>query len=105
MRLPSSGSFEHLLPIQRQKFRVLLRSPWKCVNAIKTEDVIDAKDVEDPFNTPNSLPPPLKIAGSHCVPAIKGDPPILSPLLREFVVLEVSLRRRTTRPVQRENVP
>src|SRR6266404_954758 len=60
--------------------------------------------MEDPFNAPNSLPPPLKIAASHCVPAIKGNAPILSPLLRELVVLEVSLRRRATRPLKRENV-
>src|SRR5438874_7710776 len=66
--------------------------------------MIDAKDVEDPFDAPNSLPPPLKIAGSHCVPAIKGDAPILSPLLREFVVLEISLWRRPPGPVKRKNV-
>src|SRR5438105_885127 len=104
VRLPSSGPLEHFLPVQRQKFCVLFGPPWKCINAVKAKDVVDTKDVEDSFNASDSLSPPLKIAGSHCVPTIDWNTPILPPLLREFVVLEVSLRRRATRPVKRENV-
>src|SRR6267378_5229435 len=104
MRFSSTSPFKHLLPVKWQKFRIFPRSPWKCVDTVKAEDVVDAKNVEDPFDPPNSLPPPIKIVCSHRLPAIKGNTPILSPLLRELVVFEIQLRRRATRPVERENV-
>ena len=64
--------------------------------------MIDAKEVK---NTPNGTyahAPPVEIVRAHPVPAIKRNTPVLSPFLRELVVLEVQFRRRATGPIKRE---
>src|SRR5213595_3489239 len=88
MRRATARSLEHLLPIQRQKLFVLPRSPRKCVDAIKSEHVIDAKEVKNAPDGTHTLTPPCEIVCPHPIPAIKRDAPILSPFLGELIVLE-----------------
>src|ERR1700737_2403597 len=47
VRCAASGFFQHLIPIEWEKFLIPGGTPWECVNAIKAEDVIDSKDVEN----------------------------------------------------------
>src|SRR5262245_36316069 len=89
LRRTAAGSFEHLRPIKRQKFLIVLRSPRKCIDPIETKHVIDPKNVKALANAPNALPPPVETSFLHRVPSIKGDAPVLSPLLSELVVLKM----------------
>ena len=60
--------------------------------------------MEDAFYPAHALPPPIKIACPHRVPAVKRTAPVLSPFLRELVFLEKWFRRRAGRPIERELV-
>ena len=46
MRRAAAGSLEHLVPVEREKFSVVLRPPGKRVNPIEAENVIDAKEMK-----------------------------------------------------------
>src|SRR5207249_11345942 len=96
---------KHLVPVERKKFSVLLRPPRKCVDAIKTQNVIDAKEMEAASNTADALSPPIEVAVTHYVPVKKWDAPVLSPLLGELVVLEMGLGRRPPAPIECKFVP
>src|ERR1700730_8853604 len=102
MRRTSSGPLQHLVPIEWKEFFVATRTPRKCVDAIKPEDMIDAKNVEGFANAPDALPPPGEIVCAHRVPLKKRNAPVLSPFLRELVVFEVWLGGRAPRPIERE---
>src|SRR5262249_2624447 len=58
--------------------------------------------MEDPSGSAHPFAPPLKIVGAHRGPAIEGNAPVLSPFLREHVVLEVRLGRSATEPIERK---
>src|SRR5438132_104708 len=77
----------------------------KCVDAIKAQNVIDAKKMEAASNTADALSPPIEVAVTHYVPVKKWDTPVLSPLLGELVVLEMGLGRRAPAPIERKFVP
>src|SRR5438128_938914 len=81
-RTPAS-SFEHLIPIEWKGLFVLSRPPGKRVDAIKSEDVIDAKKVKNSPDGTHPFAPPIEIASPHYVPAIKRNAPVLSPFLGE----------------------
>jgi len=102
MRRATASSREHFLPIKRQKLFVLPRSPGKCVDAIKSEHVIDAKEVENASDGPYTLAPPFEVVRTHPVPAIERNPPILSPFLRKLVILKIWFGRCASGPVERE---
>src|SRR6202035_901773 len=89
MRLAAAGSLEHLVPFERKKFSVLLRTPGKSVDAIEPQNVVDAEKMKTAPNAANTLSPPIEISMTHYLPMKKRNPPVLSPLLGEFVVLEV----------------
>src|SRR5947208_1466238 len=94
MRNASMGSRQHLVPIEWKKLLVSRRSPRESVNPIKPEDMIDAKKMKCAFCDADALPPPFEIVSAHCLPAIKGNTPVLPPFLRELVVFEIQLRWR-----------
>src|SRR6266566_5171741 len=77
----------------------------KCVDRIKSEDVVDAENVEDSFYAAHPLSPPGEILRAHRRPVINRDPPVLSPLDRELVIFEIWFRRRAPRPIEMEDVP
>src|SRR6478752_4231866 len=56
----------------------------------------DSPSGADPFS------PPLKIINTHGAPAIERNTPVLSPFLRECVILEMRLRRRATEPIEQK---
>src|SRR3954468_13530792 len=98
------------MAIKRQEFFVPLGPPGKGIHAIKSLDVIDPEEMKDSSGSADSLLPPLKIVGAHGAPAVERNAPVLSPFLRERVVLEVRFGRRATEPIEqkfmgaRENV-
>src|SRR6266700_2700736 len=102
MRSATIGPLHHLVPFERKKCFVLPRSPWKSVNSIKTENVIDTEKMKAAPDTANALSPPIKIPATHRVPMKKRDAPVLSPLLRELVLLEMRLGRRAATPIMRK---
>src|SRR2546423_419513 len=97
-----AGFCEHVVPIEIEKLFVLLWSPRKSVDPVKTEGMVDSKKMKTVRNRANALPPPIEIALAHFRPAIQRDAPVLSPLLRELVVLEMDFRRRAAEPIERE---
>src|SRR4029453_12439948 len=98
----AAGSFEHLIPIEREKLLVLPRPPREGIDAIKSKHVINAKEMKNAPDSPDAFAPPLKIAPAHSVPAIERNAPVLAPFLRESVVLEVRLGRRSAAPIEHE---
>src|SRR6188472_4166259 len=56
----------------------------------------DSPSGADPFS------PPLKIIDTHSAPAIERNTPVLSPFLRECVILEMRLGRRATEPIEQK---
>src|SRR4030081_1492805 len=102
MRRTAASSLEHLVPFQWKKLFVLLWTPRKSVNAIKTEHVIDPKKVEAASNAADALPPPIEIPVTHHVPVKNRDSPVLSPFLGELVVLEMGFRRCPSTPIMRK---
>src|SRR5438034_9445624 len=78
------------------------RSPWNRIEAIKPLYVNDPNTMENASVGTFPLSPPLYIVCAHVIPAIERDTPVLSPFLREWVVLEVRFGRRATEPVQDE---
>src|ERR1700720_5013711 len=101
MRNAAASSREHLIPVERKEFLVLLRAPRKGVDAVKAENVVDAKKMEAASNTANTLSPPIKIPATHYFPVKKRDAPILSPFLGELVVFKMRFRRRASAPIGR----
>ena len=104
MRRAAASSFQHLMLIERQEFFVPLGPPGKGIDAIKSLDVIDPEQMKDPSGTAHPFAPPLKIVGAHGAPAIERNAPVLSPFLRECVVLEMRLGRRATEPIEQKFV-
>src|SRR5213080_3643204 len=45
---------------------------------------------------------PLKIVRAHCAPVIERDAPVLSPFLRERIILEMRLGRCPAKPIEDE---
>src|SRR5436190_1160096 len=81
------------------------RSPGKGVDAVKAEHMIDPENVKNFSHSTDPPAPPIEIPRPHYIPAVKWDSPVLSPFLGELVILEVRLRRRATRPIDRELLP
>src|SRR2546423_8477220 len=104
MRRAPSGFCKHVVPIEIEKFVLSRGPPRKSVDPVKTERMVDSKKMKTIRNRANALPPPIEIALAHFRPAIKRDAPVLSPLLRELVVLEMRFRRRAAEPIERELV-
>src|SRR5438552_12198840 len=104
MRGSSCSFFQHLCVGQREKFRVPLWAPRECVDPIKSEHVIDAENVEDSPYAAHPLSPPGEIPHAHRRPVINRDPPVLSPLDRELVILEIRFWRRAPRPIEMKDV-
>src|SRR5437667_11604000 len=100
MRLSPDGFFQHLCLGQREKFRIPVWSPRKCVDPIKSEDVVDTENVEDSFYATDPLSPPGKILRAHRRPVIDRNSPVLSPLDRELVILEIRFRLCAPRPIE-----
>src|ERR1700694_164853 len=98
----AASSFQHLIPIEREKVAIFARSPGKGIDPVETEDVIDTKKMETAPHAPGALAPPIEILLAHRIPAKKRNAPVLSPFLGELVVLEIRFRRRPTAPIQPE---
>src|SRR6266404_7885687 len=98
----SAGFLEHLVPIQFEKFFVLLRSPRECVNPIEAENVVDAEKMKAMRDCADAFTPPIEATFAHGRPTIQWNAPVLSPLLGEFVVFEVRFRGSATAPVESE---
>ena len=105
MRSATAGLLKHLVPIEREKLFILPRPPRESVNAIKSEHVIDAKEMKNASNRAHTFAPPLKIVRAHPVPVIERNAPVLSPFLRELVVLEVRFGRCAAGPIEHEFIP
>src|SRR5215831_4246333 len=88
--------------VERQEFFVPLGPPREGIDAIKSLDVIDPKQMKDSSSTADPFAPPLEIVRAHHTPAIKRNAPVLSPFLSERVVLEEGLGRRAPEPVEHE---
>src|SRR5207302_9121731 len=58
MGRPAAGFLQHLVPIKRQKLVVERWTPWKGVNAIEAEDVINPEDVENSTDPVDAATPP-----------------------------------------------
>ncbi len=56
--------------------------------------------MKDVAHAVDALPPPGEAVRAHRVPIVERDAPVLAPLLRELVLLEVRLRRCAARPVE-----
>ena len=104
MRRTPASSFQHLVLIKRQEFFVLLGPPGKGIDAVKSLDVIDPEEMKDPSGSSDPFSPPLKIVGAHGAPAIERNAPVLSPFLRERVILEMRLGRSATEPIEQKFV-
>src|SRR5580700_10530472 len=102
LRGAAAGLSEHLIPIKMKKPFVSPWPPRECVNAIKSENMIDAEEMKYLFHAAHPLPPPIEIAAAHFVPAIKWDSPVLPPFLGELVVLEIRFRWCASAPIQRK---
>src|SRR5207342_1941111 len=79
-----------------------LGPPGKGIDAVKSLDVIDPEEMKDPSGSAHPFSPPLKIVGAHGAPAVERNAPVLSPFLRERVVLEMRLGRCATEPIEQE---
>src|SRR5262249_19857579 len=62
--------------------------------------MIDTKEMKNAPDGSHTLAPPFEVAPAHFVPMIERDAPVLSPFLRELVIFEVRLGRRTTAPIE-----
>src|SRR5438477_3599081 len=102
MRRAATSSLEHLIPVEWQKFFVVLGSPRERVNPIKTQDVIDPKKMKPAPNAADTLAPPIEVPIAHPIPMKNRNTPILSPFLSELVVFKMGFRRRATAPVERK---
>ena len=102
MRRTAAGSFQHLTVIERQEFLVPSWPPWEGIDAIKSLDVIDPKEMKNAPDGADAFPPPLEIIRAHSVPAIERNAPVLPPFLRKGVVFEVRFGRRAAEPVEHE---
>src|SRR5205823_14079386 len=102
MRSAAPRLLKHLVPIEREKLFVLPRPPRESVNAIKSQHVIDPKQMKNTLDRADAFAPPLKIVRAHPVPVIKRNTPVLSPFLGELIVLEVRLGRRAASPIEHE---
>src|SRR5579864_1833310 len=101
----ATGLLEHLVPFQVEKFFVALGTPWKRVNAVEAENVVDSKKVKAMSDRSNPFPPPIESAITHCRPAVERNAPVLSPPLGELVVFEMRFRRRAAGPIERKLFP
>ena len=79
---------------------VLPWPPREGVDAIKSEHVINAKEMKNSTDSADTLAPPFEIVCAHSVPAIKRNTPVLAPLLRKHVLFEIRLGRRAAAPVE-----
>src|SRR6516164_11235742 len=102
MRRAAAGSFQHLARIEREKFLVPSWPPRKGIDSIKSLDVIDPEEMKDAPDSAHSFAPPLTIVRPHGAPAIERNAPVLSPSLRERVVLKGRLWRRAAGPIEHE---
>src|SRR4051794_5545143 len=93
---------EHLVPIQVEKFSVLLRTPRERVNAIETQNVVDAKKMKAMLDRADTFSPPIEVALVHCRPPIKRNTPVLSPFLGESIVFEMCFRWSAATPIECE---
>src|ERR1700752_2787320 len=100
MRRPTPGSLQHPSRVKGKKLFISSRPPRKCVDAIKSENVVDAKEMKHAPHSAHALPPPIEIVRLHCLPSVKRNAPVLPPFLGKLVVFEISLRRRAAAPVE-----
>src|SRR5207244_11179422 len=63
------------------------------------------KNVEVYLYSTDPLSLPGKILRAHRRPVIDRNAPVVSPLDRELVILEIRFRRCTPRPIEMEDVP
>src|SRR6266498_1293284 len=102
VRGTAASLFQHLMLIERKKLFVLSRPPREGIDTIKPEDMVDSEQMKDASGSVNALSPPSKTVRAHSIPPIKRNTPVLSPFLRERVVLEMRLGRSTAEPVEYE---
>ena len=102
VRTTAAGPGEHFLPVQGKELIVVRRTPRKRIDAIKTENVIDAEKMENLSHAVDALAPPSKILTPHLRPVVNGDAPVLTPFLGELIVFEIRFRRCATGPVEGE---
>src|SRR6266545_5169366 len=98
----AASLFQHLMLIERKKLFVLSRPPGEGIDTIKPEDMVDSEQMKDVSGSVDALSPPSKTVRAHSVPPIKWNTPVLSPFLRERVVLEMRLGRSAAEPVEHE---
>src|SRR6476620_365712 len=104
MRLMPLRPGAHFIPAEVEKIPIARGSPRKSVDAVKPQNVIDAENVKNLPHSINTLPPPIEITAPHQVPAIDGDAPVLSPLLRKRIVLKIWLGGRPVFPNKHEQL-
>jgi hypothetical protein len=102
---PATRLFQHLIPIEREEMMVLPRPPWKGIDTIKPEHVIDPKEMKNRSDCTHASAPPREVVCTHFLPAINRYTPVLPPFLGERIILKIRLGRRATRPFQHEFIP
>src|SRR5206468_6647255 len=64
----AAGLLEHLLPIEREKLFVLPWPPRESINAIKSQHMVDPKEMKNAADCAHTLAPPRKIVRAHPIP-------------------------------------
>ena len=102
LRQASACAFTGLLGREFEKFGIASRTPRKGVDAVESEDVVDAEQRENFRQLADALLPPREALLLHQVPAIERNAPVLAPALDEAIMLEHGLRGSAAEPLQVE---
>ena len=100
VRQAPAGERTGFVVTEVQKFAIPLWPPGKAIDAVKTENVVDAEDVKNFGQLLHPALPPAEALGLHHIPAIEGNAPVLAPTLHKVVVFKIGLGWSTTTPLQ-----
>src|SRR5579859_7626925 len=103
MREASSRVLRSLFLGHRQEFVVVFRLPRERIDAEEPKYVIDAKQMKYLVNIAAADAPPIVLPLTRYFPFVERNPPILSPLLGEWINFEVSLGWTPPTPVEIED--
>ena len=104
MREVAAGARLGFFEREREKFRIQRGPPREAVDAVKAEDVINAKEVKNFAHFHHALTPPVEIALPQLRPVVKRYPPVLAPFVGERIGFKNPLRRRSSAPAMIENL-
>src|SRR5439155_16564720 len=82
MRSAAAGSLQHFALIELEKLLIPPRPPREGVHAIKSQNMIDTKEMKNASDRTDALAPRLEVVRAHSIPAIQGYDPVMSLLLQ-----------------------